>query len=397
MTRLSDRWKTLTARNAGEPRSLRWLFHASFGFIAVGSGLAICFAVANGLWAFTDAPHGVSWFHCQCQLKERGENDAKVQDQIRVAKARKEFFEASLSQPDPSQNPYFLIARTRLLEEEEAIGKLKAQATWYRVQSLRDSLWLLVGSFLVPVLLSFLAGRLMLIHGARCFGGAGPVRWKTAYFAFTGLGAGSIILREIFAGALAHGDRVWFSWMSFCICPGAWFSMWLAFIGLGLAVAYPCCVIWCYSRADTRPKSFHLQAPDGCWGVGRYVLFLQTWTVAIFVFVITGSVLYIDITAASGRFSIAYAGPPALLAAIAAVVGWRLLWNGIAVRLGYQRSLRSLGNTWGEIQAQKPPPDPTIGFLGDTWWKLPATIFGAFAALWALTQLLLRQGIFGSH
>jgi hypothetical protein len=64
-------------------------------------------------------------------------------------------------------------------------------------------------------------------------------------------------------------------------------------------------------------------------------------------------------------------GSSALLAAIAAVVGCRLLWNGIGVRI--------------------------IGFLGDTWWKLPATIFGALTAMWALTQLLLRQGVFGSH
>jgi hypothetical protein len=314
-----------------------------------------------------------------------------------VANARKEFFAASLSQSDPSQNPYFAAARARVSEEEELLKKLNAQAELYPVKSLKDSLWILAGVFLTPVFLSFCAGRLMLLHGARCFVEAGPVRWKTAYWVFTGVGAASIILPSVLASALVHGGTILFDWESICICRGAWLSMWLAFIGLGLAVAYPSCIIWCYSRADTRPKSLHLQAPDGCWGVGRYVLFLQTWTLAIFIFVITGSVLYIDISATAGRFTIAYTAPVAVLAACAAVVGWRLVWNGIAIRLEYQKSLLKLGKTWGQIQEQKPPPDPTNSFLGDTWWKLPATIFGALTALWALTQLLLRHGIFGTQ
>lgn len=393
----SDFWKKLMARNAGEPPALRRLFYWSFACILVGNVVAICVALANGLWTFTDAPRGVSWFRCECQLRDRAQNDAKVQDQIRVAKARKEFFEASLSQSDPSQNPYFAAARARMSEEEEALKKLNAQAELYPVKSLKDSLWILAGVFLTPVILSFCAGRLMLIHGARCFGADGPVRWKTAYWVFTGVGAGSIILPPVLASALAHGGTILFDWESICICPGAWFSMWLAFIGLGMAVAYPSCIIWCYSRADKMPAPLDPQAPDGCWGAGKYVLFLQTWALAIFIFVIAGSVLYIDISATAGRFTIAYTAPVAVLAACAAVVGSRLVWNGIAIRLEYQKSLLKLGKTWGEIQAQKPPPDPTIGFLGDTWWKLPATVFGALTAMWALTQLLLRQGVFGSH
>jgi len=391
---LSDWWQWLMFRNAGEPHPLRRLFWLGFALILVGNAVAIGFALRNRLWEFKDPPPGVTWYRCKCQLDERRKNDKKLQRQICVANARKEYFEASLSDSNPS-NPYFSAARTRILEEEEVLKKLNDQAKWYQVQSLKDSVWLLAGIFLIPVLLSFCAGRLILIHGARCTGDDGPDRWKAAYFVFTALGASSIIGREIFTSALPVGDRIWFRWNSFCICPAAWFSMWLTFIGIGMVVAYPLCIVWCYSRTNWRPKFLDCQAPDGCWGVGSYVLFLQTWALTIFILVITGSVLYIDISATWGRFTIAYAVPPAILAACTVVVGLRLVWNGIGIRLEYQKQLESLGTTWAEIQALKPPPDPTIGFLGDTWWKLPATIFGALTAMWALTQLLLRQGIFG--
>jgi hypothetical protein len=391
-----DLWEKLAARNADEPPQLRHLFYASLILILAGNALAFAFALMNGLWAFEKAPQGVTWLRCCSQLKERSKNEKRLQAQIAVANKRKDTFEKSLD-PNPSNDSYFSIARAGVLEEEEALKKLNAQARWYQVQSLHDSLWMIAGIFLVPVLLSFCAGRLMLIHGARSVGGGGPGRWRTAYWVFTGLGAGSIILREIVTSALAGGDKIWFGWMSFCICPGAWFSMWLTFIGLGMVVAYPSCIIWCFSRTDRRPATLDAQATDGCWGVGNYVLFLQTWSLAIFIFVITGSVLYIDISATAGRFAIAYAAPPMLLAVCAAVVGSRLVWNGIGIRLSYQNQLESLGRKWPDIQAQKPPPDPTIGFLGDNWWKLPATIFAALTALWTLTQLLLQQGIFGSR
>ena len=32
------------------------------------------------------------------------------------------------------------------------------------------------------------------------------------------------------------------------------------------------------------------------------------------------------------------------------------------------------------------PPDPTIPFLGERWWKLPAIVFGIGGAAWATLE-----------
>ena len=133
----------------------------------------------------------------------------------------------------------------------------------------------------------------------------------------------------------------------------------LTYIGLGMAVAYPATIIWCYSSAERRPAMLDAQACDGAWGVSGYVLFLQAWSVAIFLFV-AGAAAYLKIIATSGRF--VRADAVAVLAALALVVGMRLVWNGMEIRLEYQRQLAKLGTTWGEIQAAKPPADRRAAF-----------------------------------
>jgi hypothetical protein len=382
-------WGRIIGRSEQEPPELRRLFYGSIVFILVGIAMAVGFALINGLWTFPGRPCGVGWLGCQRQLSELDAHGEKVKGQIEVANKRKVFFEGSLSDSTPVKNPYYSVARIRILEEEEQLKKLNAQARWYQVQSLKDSLWLLGGIFFIPVLVSFVMGRLMLLHGTRCIGG-GPDRWKAGYLIFAGLGAGSIIVQEIRTSVLAHGDKIWFGWMSFCISPGAWLSMWLTYIGLGMAVAYPLCIIWSYSRAKRKPKSLDAQDPDGSWGVGKYVLFLQTWALVTFIFAITVTVIYMGVSATAGRVSVGSSLPAALLVACAVAVGWRLVWSGIGIRLEYLRQLKLAGRTWSELQAQKLAPDPTTGFLGDSWWKLPTTVLGALTAIWAVAQLGMR-------
>ena len=349
--------------------------------------------MSKGLWDFKKPPQGIDWLNCKCQLDERRTNDAAIQTQMCASQKRKKIFEGALRD---TINPYFSTARKGLLEEEEVVKKLQQEAELYRVHSFKESRMLIFWNFFVPFLLSFVAGRLMLIHYARSIGVGEIVKWKTTYTVFSILGASSIILTQVVTSVFSIHGPIWFGWMSFCISPWAWFSMWLSFIGLGMAVAYPSTIIWCYSRSCMRPKSLDFQSPYGSCGVGSYVLFLQTWSVLIFIFVILGSVVYIDIDSIAGRFSFWYAVPPALLMACAFLVGSRLVWNGVCIRLEYQKQLISLGRT-RDIQALKLPPDPTIGFLGDNWWKLPATIIGAFTVMWTIAQILLRHDIFSSR
>jgi len=282
-------WGKVSGIEGREPEELRGRFYASILVIAVGIVLGGTVALRNGLWSFKSAPEGMQQLGCRCQLAERSRNETRVLGEIALAKHRKAVFAKALPESEAVRNSHFADARARMVEEAALIEKGEAQLTWYQVRSLRDSLWLLAGIFLAPLLLSFGAGRLMLWHGAQAVGGGRLKGWKSPYVVIAAAGAASIIGRELFMNTLAQGDQIRFTWMSFCISPGAWLSMCLTYIGLGMAVAYPASIIWCYCSAERRPV-MDAQACDGAWGVGGYVLFLQAWSVAIFLFVIAGAV-----------------------------------------------------------------------------------------------------------
>ena len=80
--------------------------------------------------------------------------------------------------------------------------------------------------------------------------------------------------------------------------------------------------------------------------------------------------------------------PALLLVANVAVVSGRMIWNAIQVRLLYRRSLKALGSTWAQIRDADAPPDPTVPFLGDNWWKLPAILLGGASSLWLMVDAL---------
>jgi hypothetical protein len=59
------------------------------------------------------------------------------------------------------------------------------------------------------------------------------------------------------------------------------------------------------------------------------------------------------------------------------LVGWlavRLVLNAIALRERYRTAIGRLAGTWKDVQALKPAGDPTVAFIGENWWKLPATL-----------------------
>jgi hypothetical protein len=78
---------------------------------------------------------------------------------------------------------------------------------------------------------------------------------------------------------------------------------------------------------------------------------------------------------------------PVLVGAVTnAVLGGRLVRNGLIVRHRYELGRAGLGETWAEVESKKPPPDPTASFLGEDWWRLPATFAGLFVGLWTVLE-----------
>ena len=65
----------------------------------------------------------------------------------------------------------------------------------------------------------------------------------------------------------------------------------------------------------------------------------------------------------------------------------RAIRNAYRLKDKYYKERSKLGETWTDVQANKIPDDPTILFLGEHWWKLPATMSAAMAIALALAQM----------
>jgi len=379
-------------RHPAEPVLLHRLCCIGVGLSLLGVGLAGVAAAGKGLWDFTDSPPGETVFRCKCQLDKRKARLRNLEGDILVSKRRLQALRESLADP---LGPSFGIARQAATDEEKVLKALQLAADGLQVQTLKKALPGLLVSLLLTLAFSVVAGRLMLVHGTHSVGAKSLTNWGVPFVAWSTLFFVIFVVREILTSVLPI-EKSWFGWASFCICSEAWFLNLIILAGVGLVIGHPATLIWCFSQQSCLPAKLDLDAPDGSCGVGDYVLFVQTWALSILIFLLLGIIGWIDLTFSTEHFSAAYALPPAMLTLAALVVASRLTWNAVCIRLQYQRLVRSLAPTWSQIQKNKPVADPTNSFLGDQWWKLPATIIGALTALWAVANWLLTTKLFGA-
>jgi hypothetical protein len=52
------------------------------------------------------------------------------------------------------------------------------------------------------------------------------------------------------------------------------------------------------------------------------------------------------------------------------------------IRYRYYEARHQAGATWKEVEDAKLAPDPTLDFLGDKWWRVPAAVLLAAAVAW---------------
>jgi hypothetical protein len=71
----------------------------------------------------------------------------------------------------------------------------------------------------------------------------------------------------------------------------------------------------------------------------------------------------------------------------------RTIWRAVSIKILYWSSVEKLDKKWKEIK-EDIPPDPTISFLGENWWSLPASLTGVFAALWVLIKVTGLETLF---
>lgn len=149
-----------------------------------------------------------------------------------------------------------------------------------------------------------------------------------------------------------------------------------------MIVAIPLTSLWMYSSFEYRPvDSVDLDDPDGQCRVGDYLLFAQTWTVVPVVSVTVLAGYMVRYWVNELRVSIAYMTEVVAVALILGAVSIRFVRAATDIRRTYNKKLRSRGETWAEISATKAAPDPTIRFIGEHWWRLPAVILGFLGVL----------------
>jgi hypothetical protein len=158
-----------------------------------------------------------------------------------------------------------------------------------------------------------------------------------------------------------------------------------------MIMAIPTTQLWCYLRKKLIPEisPVWLRRPDPKFAVGKYVLFLQTWTLIIFgSFSVTTIVTVRWAASQQAQFENAYLFNTIVGVGLASLMVGKMIRNAIELRRRYQDSLLTNFDSWSAIRDANVPTDPTRDFIGESWWKLPANFIGIISATWAVLQLM---------
>jgi hypothetical protein len=180
---------------------------------------------------------------------------------------------------------------------------------------------------------------------------------------------------------ISIGSDSWVVW------PWTWGSTLLSMIGIVAIFSVPATLLWLLGARDFVPTPVQPLASDGQCGVGDYVSFLHIWTILAFALGLAPTVLWIRHMSAPGAsFVFAYLIPVIAGQLLIAILAARLVYNATVLRGRYRDAIQRIASTWAEIEAVKPAPDPTIPFIGENWWKLPATLGALLLAIWQVLE-----------
>ena len=240
---------------------------------------------------------------------------------------------------------------------------------------------------LSDVVLTWLCVRLLLRTGRRILDDHTDevlARRATRQWAFIALGV-AIVLATMLPG-IATAHKLSIGLDSHVVSPRAWALTLVSMIGVVAMFSIPVTLLWLLGSPDFAPKNVDPRAPDGECGVGPYVSFLHTWTILAFAFGVIPAILWIRYMSAGAQFTLAYLVPVAGGLAILSAVAGRLIYNATLIRKQYRAAVADLAKTWRDVLDAKPAPDPTIAFIGESWWKLPATVGALLLAIWQVLE-----------
>ena len=383
------RWiKWLRKPPLNEPKGLFQVFKIGVCLILIGSVSTVSVGIWQGLWNFSGVPAFKGYSRCQEQQAGRQEREQELNKRLKSSDDRLSALNTSLIDP----NPAYIGARTAISIEEALKLDIERDKKALEVQTVKQFLFKFVISLIATVLFSLVAARLAGHQGLGALKAWNPggesENWARPYLIWVAIIFSAHTAREIFTSIIQTRNKSWFAWSSFCVSSEAWTLMMIVTLGVAMVVAYPATILWHFGRETVRPVTLDPTHKDGQWGVGSYVLFIHTWAILTLVFLVFPLALWLRTLLGDPRFSTAYLLPSSVLLAAGLVISGRMIANAIAIRRAYHAELEKLGTTWQEIEATKPPSDPTINFLGEHWWKLPTIIVSMFAFLWLIPELI---------
>jgi len=332
---------------------------------------------------------------CEDQLSNRLDKLTEIEKDLGQTKKRIEYFKFRLDVPAAE---VFVQAREELNREKEAKEHIERSKAGLEVVGP-----FLRGALIVNLIIAFGAALAFFVawyslkDAKRCFKDEIKIEkaWLCPYLILAGFLILWTLIEQTWTSIL-DTDKMWFGWDSFCVNPGAYVLMRLSMSADQFAFTCPLALFFLLSGKRYVPK-IKLLDPGGRCGVGEYISFLQKWTFLGLIAGIVPIVIWLhEITRSHARFEAAYLITPVSSLAVIAFLIFRAVKNAYLLRSDYERvRAKVMGKSWSGEKAKNLPPDPTLEFLGDRFWKLPGVVVvvitAAYVALDALDFLGVRE------
>jgi len=326
-------------------------------------------------WPFCLKSKGVNqklaWFHTVKSLEE----------DIRISKERLQNLKKLLTREDAED---FVWGRQKYQEEIEFNKSLEKRHKRLLFHNPSDSMIAVELSMylLIFVLFWITSTRLSQMSlGSNLSLG----RWKLAFTVFLILFA-AIDFITLFLTSVQSQNKLWIGTTSFFVSWKGWLFEQLSLLGLNIFIAIPITQLWCYTRSGNIPEMTSLTESTTQKRFGQYVSFMQVWTTISIGIVALFSILFLKWSASQqDQFEEKYLIIGLCAWGILFFLICRMIRNALIIRNQYQAAVFGRYNRIEEIKGIM--PDPTIPFIGENWWKLPATFLGILSGVWAIFQL----------
>lgn len=373
-----------------------WLIGAIIAILSYFCAIIVSAAGGYPIWCGSWDGNGNDACICKEQLKNRNEHLIRISSDLAVVKKRIESFKEGLYN---TKNTAFIQSRMELDREKKEKTDLEAEKKRLILKPIFPSAVWELALILFGLMAVFLVARFVLKDAQDTFHEKLNFKkvWIRPYLLMAGFLIASTLGEQVWV-SIIDTDKSWFGWCSFCISPWVFILMRLTYAADQFAITYALTMF--YLLADERyvPK-IKLDNPDGRCGVGKYVNLFQKWTFIGLTAAIFPIVWWLHvITVSPASFEKAYLITPISSLIVVMYLVFRGVRKASLLRRKYQEACtEKMGQSWSAQKAKNLPPDPTLEFLGDKWWKLPAVVTAVItAALVALKVLGVTNILVGS-